>query len=492
MDDERKIIFVLCILAGIHVFVFSAAFPFFNSVDEPIHFDLAVKYSQGHLPRGLETISPESALYLSLYSSLAYLGTSDRLPGGQFPSPPWMQPVEQVRASLAVNIPAWEGQKNYEAAQPPLYYALAGFWWDIGKEIGFQGERLLYWLRFLNVALMMAMVWIAYVVTRAIFPDNMFPRIGAPALLAFMPQTTFYSIENDVLSPVCFGIALVCLVRFWQAEAPTVRLGMATGLALAATGLTKFTNLPLLAVSGSLILLKIFQLFKSNKLPAAIPSTIALAICAGLPMAGWAIWTKHAFGDFTGAEAKIEHLGWTHKPIGEWFHHPIFTPGGFWFFVSGNLSTFWQGEFLWHAKPLAAPAVDFIYAMLSVIFIGTTLVDLSRGSNISDVPQRQILWFAFAAVAGALAFFGFLSLIYDFHNCFYPSRERPYFISGRLWLGALIPFLLLFIYGMDRLLNHFGKAAKFYALAAMILFMLASETMIDWPVFSNEFNWFHL
>ena len=50
---ERKIVLLLCLLAAVHVFIFSAAFPFFNIVDEQVHFDLAVRYSQGNLPRSL-------------------------------------------------------------------------------------------------------------------------------------------------------------------------------------------------------------------------------------------------------------------------------------------------------------------------------------------------------------------------------------------------------------------------------------------------------
>src|ERR1035441_3007586 len=58
-SQERRIVWLLCLLAAVHVFVFSAAAPFFNNVDEQIHLDLAVKYSQGHLPRSLEPVSTE-------------------------------------------------------------------------------------------------------------------------------------------------------------------------------------------------------------------------------------------------------------------------------------------------------------------------------------------------------------------------------------------------------------------------------------------------
>src|ERR1035441_2973422 len=70
-SQERSIVWLLCLLAAIHVFVFSAAAPFFNNVDEQIHFDLAVKYSQGHIPRSLEPVSTEVVPYASFYGSPA-------------------------------------------------------------------------------------------------------------------------------------------------------------------------------------------------------------------------------------------------------------------------------------------------------------------------------------------------------------------------------------------------------------------------------------
>ena len=93
----------------------------------------------------------------------------------------------------------------------------------------------------------------------------------------------------------------------------------------------------------------------------------------------------------------------------------------------------------------------------------------------------------------AVAFLGFLSIIYDFQDCFYPSRAHPYFTSGRLMLGALIPFLLLYLYGLDRALCRVkNNWVRPLVLAGMILFMLISEILIDWRLFPNANNWFHM
>ena len=62
---------------------------------------------------------------------------------------------------------------------------------------------------------------------------------------------------------------------------PGVRLGTATGLALAATYLTKISNLPLLAVSGAVVLFKILQLAKAAKLRAAVSGAGGAGIVRG-------------------------------------------------------------------------------------------------------------------------------------------------------------------------------------------------------------------
>ena len=489
---ERTIVLLLCLLAAVHVCVFSAAFPFFNNVDEQIHFDLAVKWSQGHVPRALEPVSDEAVRYIVLYGSPEYVGIPTNSPDGQFAPPPWKQPLEKVRQALIAKTATWQAVTNYEASQPPLYYTLAGLWWHLGKMCGFHDGFLLYWVRFLNLLLVAALVWLGFVAARMIFPENLFLRLGVPALVALMPQTAFYSIQNDVLSPLCFGAAFILLVRWLQAELPGALLGIFTGLVLAATFLTKISNLPLLAVSALAVLLKMWRLSRAGQLRAAAPAILSLAICAGLPMALWLVWCKIVFGDFTGSEAKIRFLGWTCKPFAEWWHHPIFTLHGFWIFLSGNLATLWQGEILWHRKALAIHGVDSVYAILSVGMVALTLAALFRRPAVTTTAQWQVLWFAFGCFAAALAFFGWLSIIYDFQDCFYPSRAHPYFTSGRLLLGALIPFLLLFVFGLDHALSRFSNQAKFFLLTGIILFMLISEITIDWPVFANPYNWFHM
>ncbi|MGH7981326.1 MAG: hypothetical protein ACREE6_18260, partial [Limisphaerales bacterium] len=66
------------------------------------------------------------------------------------------------------------------------------------------------------------------------------------------------------------------------------------------------------------------------------------------------------------------------------------------------------------------------------------------------------------------------------------------FSFGRHLLGALVPFMLLFVFGIDRAFNRFGNIAKFSAAGAILLIMIAGEIVSDVPAFSNPYNWFHL
>ena len=99
-----------------------------------------------------------------------------------------------------MNCTRWQSLENYEVSQT---YRSITPWLASGgisaRGIGLHGGRLLYWLHFFNVVQIITLVWLAGFVARTVFPENRFIQIAVPALMAFMPQTAFYSIGNDEL-----------------------------------------------------------------------------------------------------------------------------------------------------------------------------------------------------------------------------------------------------------------------------------------------------
>src|SRR5215813_11026897 len=89
--NEHLLILLLCAVAGLRVFIFSAAFPFFSNIDEDLHFDLITQYSHAQLPRTFDALKEETLNWIVPYASPEFLFTPDQFPGGKFPPPLWKQ-----------------------------------------------------------------------------------------------------------------------------------------------------------------------------------------------------------------------------------------------------------------------------------------------------------------------------------------------------------------------------------------------------------------
>jgi len=114
MRDERKLILLFCAVAAVRVFIFSAAFPFFNNVDEQAHIDLVMKYARGQVPRELGHYSAESANYISLYSTPEYFTAPQQFSGNDFPPPNWTLPIEQRDDAVNRTSDWWMANENHE------------------------------------------------------------------------------------------------------------------------------------------------------------------------------------------------------------------------------------------------------------------------------------------------------------------------------------------------------------------------------------------
>jgi hypothetical protein len=487
--NEWILILFLCLAAAGRVFIFSAAFPFFSNIDEDLHFDLVTQYSQARLPHNFDRLKDESLNWIVPYASPEFLFSPNQFPEGKFPPPLWKQSWPEVGPQIAATRVAWSTETNFESSQPPLYYALASVWWRIGKHLGLIGLQSLYWLRFLNAPLIAVVVLLGYLVARTVAPERMELRLAVPLLLAFIPQNVFYALNNDVLSPVCFGALFLCVLQWLRTDRPSVLLGSLTGLAIAAAYLTKLSNLPLIAVALIAIIVRLWAVARQKPGVGVIAFT-ALALCAAMPIGSWIIWTKYHFGDLSGSAVKITLLGWTRKLFVNWWHHPIFTVEGFWIFWWDLITSFWRGELRWHGQPLSCPLADGFYAISSLVLLGIALFGLRKKAGLSAF-QRQAIAMATLSFIAAVAFLGLLSIQFDFGSCINPSRAHPYFTSGRLLSGALIPFALFYVYGIAFLFRRVNSALPLVVLGAIVACVTTSEIVVNRVIFASDHNWFH-
>jgi Predicted membrane protein (DUF2142) len=490
---ERKLILLLCAIAAIRVFTFCAAFPFFNNVDEQAHLDLVMKYARGDVPRDLGHYSSESANAIALYGTPEYFMAPWQFATNDFPPPNWTLLAEQREDVVERNAAWWRSNENHESGEPPLYYSIAGLWLNLGRALGVNGGWLLYWVRLLNVFVAVTLVWVGFVAAKLVFPDREFMRLSVPLLLAIWPQTTFYSIQSDSFSPLWFGIAFVGLIKLLQTERPALSLAICTGLAVAATCLVKTTNIALLLVVGLTFIFKIRNLSDRRRLGKVLPTLAVLLLSAVVPIALWFAWNLHTFGDLTATTSKIDFLSWTRKPVNNWWPHPIFTLNGLKEFWPELVASFWRGEFIWHGKRLAFQTSDAFYWISSTLAIAVAVISLFPRLTQLTAFQRESLWLAAASFAALILFVVVLSIAFDFGLCPYPSREHPYFTSGRLLSAVAVPFFLLYAEAFDCVLSRIPREwPKIILFGGFVLFILVSQGVLNWPAFSSRYNFFHL
>lgn len=475
---------LLCAIAAVRVFLYCAAFPFFNNVDEQAHFDLVCKYSHGHVPKSLENFSRESAEMIALQGSPEYLHPSGK---EATPLPP---------AHVAAAVAALERSPNHEATQPPVYYAVAGGWCALGRGLGLQGGSLLYWIRFLNVPLIALLVWLAYFFLERLYPENAFLYLGVPLLLSFFPQDVFYSINNDVLSAIVAGGAFYCVLGLHPSESRSHAFCALAGFLVAGAFLVKLSNVALLAVLAVVLALEIRRLRGVSNLAQHGPKLATASAAAALPIAAWLLRNRLVLGDWSGSGAKVARLGWTVKPLDQLLDHPIFTVSGLAHAWSETVVSFWRGEFVWRLVRMASDWSDRLYSWSSFVFVAVTIFvyfATRPQAERAERAQRFANGMSLLLCAGTALFLLAVSIAFDFGGCWYPSRDLPYMTSGRLALGALIPFLALYLQGLDRILSFAGIAKyRWITLGILVGLITFSEAALTREVFASAYNWFHL
>ena len=160
-------------------------------------------------------------------------------------------------------------------------------------------------------------------------------------------------------------------------------------------------------------------------------------------------------------------------------------------FLSELIASFWRGEFMWHAHTIGSKAMDVFYVLSSLGFFLIAIAALlwNRTKDV-DQAQRRALWIAAASFIAAIGFLGFLSLQFDFGACINPSRERPYFFQGRLMAGAMIPFAMLYVYGLDRILRW--PSLVLQTIAGIVVIITISDFFANSVAFASAYNWFHM
>lgn len=485
----RLVVALLCTYAALRILIFAAVFPLFNNVDEQYHLSSIRMYASGKWPgKDLPIFDSESATLATLYGSPEYLSSNEVTEKSREHPPLYQLPPEDVGRYLTPGLSYWRTAVNFEAQSTPVYYLLGAAWYRLGEALRMSLWELAYWLRFLNAIAYALLIWASYKFVRQGYPERVFLWIGVPTLLAVFPLDVFFGLNRDVLSAPMTVIAL--LLELWAIQNKE-RGGLFVLAASVVVGLTFLVNVSNVTLYGTLA--ATWSYWNRQSITRATDKIWIAGgtLCASLTLPGiWMLRNYRITGDLTGMQGKVTHLGWTTKPFGEILDHPLFSANGLSYFLTHLIPSFWRGEYVWHMKRMSWPVADWIYIVSSAVMLISFTVKLFQNKKIITASERFAGVQALFVVLSSLLFMAAISLPFDYHNCIYPSRDHPYFVSGRIISGALLPFVLIYVGGMEYLLSGFKKWAPHALLACLVVFITVTEFEIRRVTFNSPYNLF--
>jgi hypothetical protein len=86
-----------------------------------------------------------------------------------------------------------------------------------------------------------------------------------------------------------------------------------------------------------------------------------------------------------------------------------------------------------------------------------------------------------------------ISLPYDFHDCVNPSRAHPFFVSGRIIIGVLLPFAIVYLSGFEAVLKPIRRYVHpLIPFTGFAIFVTVTELIVRADIFHSPFNFFSL
>ncbi len=493
----RKLAIALSVYAALRILFFALMFPLFNNVDEKLHFLTIKMYAQGHLPgKDLPHIDDDFSRTFLPYWSPEY----DHTPVGidyQHIVVLYRLSPEQREWEMSHGYYDWKlrvalpSRLVFEAQGAPLYYVIAGAWYDVGTVLGLHDWRLAYWLRLINPISYGLLVWLSFLFMRRVYPERLFLCLSVPALIAVFPQDVFFGMNRDVLPPTVWAAALLLMVDAIDTDTLRARSLLWASFLVSLAFLLEVSN----CVLYGTLAISVWAWWRRS------PETRQhkLRVAAGSAVAGFflpAIWMTRNFlvyGDLTGSKAKVKNFGWTVKPFQQMFHHPIFTFHGLAYFLVKLTRSVWHGDYEWYTVNMRSASADWFYVISSALMIVIVIVQLLRHRKQLPDLQRWAEEQALSLVAASVLFLIAISMAFDYHNHGYPSQLHPFFVSGRIISGALLPFVLIYASGFEWITNRMRRwIPPTVVLACLLLFITASEIHVRKPAFSSPYNFFAL
>lgn len=422
-----------------------AAFPAFSGHDELAHMAyVGILADEGRLP-----LLPDLDEWRSARSAAA--SADDRLlPGDDLPNElyPWCSYAldwycepdhsrwgDDPPRVVTVRMQYYPSGFVYTANHPPLYYALAAPIYKLADSWGPLVQQ--YALRVAAIPFGVAVVVLAWLLARTLFPGDAFLAVTVPAFVAFQPQISYEAamVNNDIVAIAGFALVL-WLVAIGVRDRFPARVSVAVGIAFGLSLLAKGTSL----MAGPVIALAVVLAFGWRDWRGIMRAGLLCGLPALVMIAPWWLFMLRTYGNLDAFE-QVAALQWWSQPDGGFLD--LLVNGEFalmrfketWGEYGWRLINLGDGLLLLIAvASLACVAGLAAWAVLTVRGVGADAVERP------EKWQRTILWVLFASCV-----IGYLAVV-QFGTRFALTQARYFFpvapaaaLLSMLGLRTLIP-----------------------------------------------------
>lgn len=397
-----------------------------------------------------------------------------------------------VQTIASGHLPVFQaGGADYEAHQPPLYYALCA---PVYLAVhGGDAESTAKAVRWVSLLIGAAFILVAYCVVATLFPGRLPAALGVAGFVGWLPMNVSLSasVTNDVLTNLVVAAALWFLARIVMSrqkdhanQSMSRRDSVVLGIFLGLGVWTKTSTLLLFPTAALAFYFAVRQNLMSRR--TAVHSAglaLGLGVLIGLP---WLLRNQVLYGDPLAQHIFVKAFQTTTATadmmlpaygsltryltaVAQWTFASFW--GGF-----DSMHVFWGQDPRIHSLHFyLSDSPGVVYGVLALLCL-LALLGLGRLRTIDFTPPQKALLGSFAILVG-MTWLVHLRFILVFFQA-----------QGRYWYPALIPLALFFVLGWSGLLGRTRLFRPFLALfgGGMIVLNLYTLFGLLLPRFSGQ------
>jgi len=347
---------------------------------------------------------------------------------GGAPNPDEIAHRLYVQSLASGSLPVFSNTSpDYEAHQPPAYYAIAAIFDKISNNI--------HVVRLASTLLGVVLIWAVFVTVRDQFPDRDDIVVGSTTLVTLLPMniTLSSSVSNDTASNIVFVLFLLVLGRLLRGKLDGAQCAVWLALVFGLGIWTKSSTLVL--IPTAIVALGLAAWKKALPLKSALTAGVGGVLGGALIGAPWLLRNQHLYGDPFASHVVFHVLAVRNHSPGSLISY--FGLG--WYverFFVWTFDSYWG---VFDSMNLYLPeGVYFVLGLATVVTIVTGIVSLAMDRSTSASRSLYFLW-SLLTLAVFIAYIQYNIHFFQLQGRYLYPALLPLSVASASGISALVP-----------------------------------------------------